>query len=351
MSARWWRARNIAAIVALATSVLVIATEQAASADGGSYRLPWDSSETWQVSRGPSIAGSHPSSTGFSAWDFYPLSLDEGIHTLAVGSGIATVFCEDGEQAHVELVTTQGDTFRYAHLDAGSVAAAGITTDGTAVQQGQSLGTLYHDVDGYSLPCGSGTGPHLHFEIETAALPVLIDGYLFTAESQMTDLQLDSSNTLCDGICNEGAASSGLLFYSSSGTYLHYGVSSSGRLTALVSTGDYSEGWDSITAIDLDGNGQDEIFFYREDGTFGYYNIRTDGSIGSLISSGTNYSRGWDSISPVDLDGDGQDEMFFYREDGTFRYYNIRTDGSIGSPINSGTDYSTGWDSITATGG
>ena len=92
----------------------------------------------------------------------------------------------------------------------------------------------------------------------------------------------------------------------------------------------------------------DEMFFYRDDGLFRYYNINPTGSIGSPILAGDNYTKGWSSITAVDLDGDGQDEMFFYRDDGLFRYYNINPNGSIGSPILAGDNYTKGWSSITA---
>jgi hypothetical protein len=81
---------------------------------------------------------------------------------------------------------------------------------------------------------------------------------------------------------------------------------------------------------------------------FRYYNIKPDGNIGSPILAGEGYTTGWSSITAVDLDGDGQDEMFFYRDDGVFRYYNIKPDGNIGSPILAGEGYTTGWSSITA---
>ena len=90
------------------------------------------------------------------------------------------------------------------------------------------------------------------------------------------------------------------------------------------------------------------MFFYRNDGLYRYYNIRPDGQIGSPILAGTGYTRDWDAITAVDLDGDGQDEMFFYRDDGLFRYYNIRPDGNLGSPLLAGDGYTTGWNSITA---
>jgi hypothetical protein len=90
------------------------------------------------------------------------------------------------------------------------------------------------------------------------------------------------------------------------------------------------------------------MFFYREDGLYRYYDIGSDGIIGPPIRAGNDYTTGWSSITAIDLDGDGQDEMFFYREDGLYRYYDIRSDGRIGTPITAGDQYTTGWSSITA---
>ena len=93
--------------------------------------------------------------------------------------------------------------------------------------------------------------------------------------------------------------------------------------------------WDSITAVDLDGDGNDEQFFYRStDGAYRYYDMKTNGALGTLLSGGTGYSLGWDSITAIDLDGDGNDELFFYRStDGAYRYYNMNTNGSLGALI------------------
>ena len=90
------------------------------------------------------------------------------------------------------------------------------------------------------------------------------------------------------------------------------------------------------------------MFFYRSDGLYRYYNIRPDGTLPSPIASGDEYTHGWDSITAVDLDGDGQDEMFFYRDDGLFKYYDIGANARLGLPIESGTGYSPGWSTITA---
>jgi hypothetical protein len=140
-----------------------------------------------------------------------------------------------------------------------------------------------------------------------------------------------------------------IFFYRDDGTFRYYDIDADGSIGSpiLIDSG-YSKNWTSITPVDLDGDGSDEVFFYRTDGTFRYYNIKSNGTIGSPLSAGTNYSKGWDSITAVDLDGDGADEMFFYREDGSFRYYDVRSDGSLPAPMLSGTNYSKSWDAITA---
>lgn len=69
-----------------------------------------------------------------------------------------------------------------------------------------------------------------------------------------------------------------------------------------ISSGIYSKNWDVITAIDLDGDGQDEMLFYRVDGTFKYYETKANGTLGPLIQSGAGYSTGWSSITAVNLD-------------------------------------------------
>jgi beta-lactamase class A len=79
-----------------------------------------------------------------------------------------------------------------------------------------------------------------------------------------------------------------------------------------------------------------------------FYDVRPDGQIGRPILSGSNYTKGWSSITAVDLDGDGQDELLFYRADGLYRFYDVRPDGQIGRPILSGSNYTKGWSSITA---
>jgi hypothetical protein len=92
------------------------------------------------------------------------------------------------------------------------------------------------------------------------------------------------------------------------------------------------------------------LFCYRSsDGAYRYYNVKPNGQLGSPILGGLGYSTGWSSITAVDLNGDGPDEMFFYRSgDGAFRYYDIAGNGKLGAKLNGDSGYSTGWSSITA---
>jgi hypothetical protein len=140
-----------------------------------------------------------------------------------------------------------------------------------------------------------------------------------------------------------------MFFYRDDGLFRYYDIKPNGSIgSPLVAGSNYTKGWDSISAIDLDGDGQDEMFFYREDGLYRYYDVRPNGAIPKPMLAGDNYTKGWSSITAVDLDGDGQDEIFFYRADGLFRYYNITPSGHVGSPILAGSNYTSGWSAITA---
>ena len=147
----------------------------------------------------------------------------------------------------------------------------------------------------------------------------------------------------------DGGGQDEIFFYRSDGLFRYYNISKAGRVGSPILAGDsYTAGWDAITSVDLDGDGQDEMFFYRGDGLYRFYNIRSSGNVGKPIRAGDSYTPGWDAITSVDLDGDGQDEMFFYRSDGLYRYYDVRPDGSLGPPILAGDDYMPGWTSITS---
>jgi hypothetical protein len=147
----------------------------------------------------------------------------------------------------------------------------------------------------------------------------------------------------------EGDGTDEMLFYRGDGTFKYYDLTSGGGLVPILSGVGYSHKWDSITSVDLDGDGQDEMFFYDAGlGLFAYYDIDENAGIGAPLQGGTGYSLGWSSITSVDLDGDGHDEMFFYRNDGTFKFYTTKSDGSLGALLSGGTGYSKSWSSITA---
>ena len=148
----------------------------------------------------------------------------------------------------------------------------------------------------------------------------------------------------------DGDGKDEMLFYrATDGVYKYYDTKPNGTLATLIRGGTgYTTGWSSITAVDLDGDGQDEIFFYRPNGTFRFYDIRANGSLGSVIREGDNFSAGWDIITAIDLDNDAQDEMLFYDDAGIYRYYNVTANGALGSPILAGSDYAAGWTSIAS---
>lgn len=148
----------------------------------------------------------------------------------------------------------------------------------------------------------------------------------------------------------DGDGSDEMFFYKSPGIYAYYDIRPDASIGSPIRAGQgYSHKWDSTSSIDLDGDNQDEMFFYdRETGLYAFYNIRPDASLGAPLIYQEGYSTGWDTITAIDLDGDNQDEMLFYRQDGTFKYYRMRTDGSFHSLIAGGTGYSKDWSSITA---
>jgi hypothetical protein len=84
---------------------------------------------------------------------------------------------------------------------------------------------------------------------------------------------------------------------SSTATTACIAITTSARMAdpqAHVGRGRVHQNWDAITAVDLDGDGQDEIFFYRKDGLYRYYDIRPTGHLGAPIIAGSRLSEGLD---------------------------------------------------------
>ncbi len=239
-----------------------------------------------------------------------------------------------GNCCAMELIHDDGFRSRYIHLNndtpgtddgQGWGFAPGIAT-GVHVEAGQVIGYVGDSGN------AEGTYAHLHFELRDSA-NAAFDPYPSLVEAEARAMWNPDE----------------MFFYRQDGLYAFYETTPGGELgAALVSGNGYTQGWSTITAVDLEGDGQDEMFFYRDDGLFRFYNVRSDGSLPSPMVAGSGYTTGWDAITAVDLDGDGQDEMFFYRDDGLFRFYNVRADGSLPSPMVAGSGYTTGWDAITA---
>ncbi len=362
--ARGRRALILTVTLALATTFLVVTSPQEAAASEEAYRLPWDASETWQISRGPTSGGDHSSWPDFSPWDFFPVSLDVGFHALAVGSGTAKIICDDGGQATVELVTDLGDTFHYAHLDSDSVDEAGITAGGTDVVMGASLGTLYEDDDGWAMDCGSGTGAHLHFEIETDALPMVIDGYTFSLDDQHDGEQLTSTNVhggipappppppaapVGDHLVGDfnGDGKDDAAQFDTGVWKVSLGSGSGLGASSVWATFGSGSGWTAHAAGDFDGDGKDDIANFNSGNGTWWISISTGEGFTTTLWDDFYTNSGWKRQVAGDFNGDGKDDIAnYYPGNGTW-WVSVSTGSSFTTRL--WADYATtsGWTTQT----
>ena len=72
--------------------------------------------------------------------------------------------------------------------------------------------------------------------------------------------------------------------------------------------------------VDLNGDGRDRDVLLPRGRSLRLLPDEHERLPGCQLASGTAIG-GWSTITPVDLDDDGRDEMFFYREDGLYAYY------------------------------
>ena len=311
---------------------------------------------------------------------------DKMTPVVAVASGTVGWMHDEqgGECCAMQLIHDDGFSSWYIHLNndtpdtddgQGWGFAPGITT-GVHVEAGELIGYVGDSGNAEGAPS------HLHFELRDlggvafdpypsllaamAVNPYVADEMFFYREDGLfrfydVDVTGDLGSPLLegDGYTNgwstitgvdlDGDGQDEMFFYRDDGLFRFYHVNPDGTLPLPMLAGDaYTVDWTSITAVDLDGDGQDEMFFYRDDGLFRYYDVNQDGTIGTPLITGDAYTVDWTSITAVDLDGDGQDEMFFYRDDGLFRFYQVNPDGTLPSPMLAGDGYTTGWSAITA---
>jgi hypothetical protein len=180
-----WRRRWGALLVVFSLCVAtipvietVVSPTPAAAASG--WKLPWRAGDRWIVARGPIGHAPDPGMLGNGLyWDIAQVP-GASPEVLAVADGTARIICgPDGiGQTAISLTTSDGTQAVYAHLSASAVLAAGITTAGKSVEQGDVLGQIYPSAGPFGGTCGSGSGQHLHFEISRQ--PLNIDGVTFT---------------------------------------------------------------------------------------------------------------------------------------------------------------------------
>jgi len=222
---------------------------------------------------------------------------------------------------------------------------------GSTILEGNNYSSSWTSISDLDLD-GDGAGEMLFYRATTGTFKY----YAMKSNGSLEKLILSGSGystgwSSITAVDLDGDRRDEIFFYRmSDGAYRYYDIRPDGTLSELLSGGGgYSKGWTSVTAIDLDGDDKDEMLFYRAtDGTYKYYTMRSNGSLDDLILGGTAYSTGWSAITAVDLDGDGQDEIFFYRTSGSFRYYNISASAGLGSPIASGSGYTQGLSVVTA---
>jgi Tol biopolymer transport system component len=252
---------------------------------------------------------------------------------------------------HVGLSITPGNDEIFFYRSTGSYRYYDIRPDaglGTPIQGGENYSTGWSSIPSIDLD-GDGSDEMLFYKKNgvfkyydlrpDATLRSLIRSGTGYSKNWSTISSVDLDGDRRDEI----------FFYRTSGSFRFYDITPTAALGSRLQGGEgFSKGWTTITAIDLNGDGTDEMLFYRAtDGAYKYYSMRPDGRLRSLINSGTDYANGWTSIVALDLDGDGQDEILFYRSSGSYRYYQIRPNGTLESLIDSGSDYSTGWTWLT----
>lgn len=141
-----------------------------------------------------------------------------------------------------------------------------------------------------------------------------------------------------------------LVFVNSKGAVTTYNVGvGQYKLGSKRGTTKWSTSWTTVTAIDVNGDGRDEMLFYNS--KTGKYNIRkvnTKGQVtGAAIRKGT-WAKGWTSIAAVNFQADANDEIVFYNsKTGKLASYNVGKTGNLGKQLTNRT-VAKNWTSVFA---
>jgi len=300
-----------------------------------SYKLPWTSGATWNVT-----GGRHPD----SAWDFQPAT-GPGSHNdpvLAVADGTARRTCgpDSVGQVIVELETAAG-IFGYVHLEADAVAAAGVTSTGTAVKQGATLGRLHPNPPGADPGCGYAEpagASHLHLEFPT--LPFTLDGTTFT-NSGPDGGSLTSSNDPA-GQQEPFTSASSSVTVDKAGRVWMFATKANGTLYYRHTVNGPS-GWDkfrrvgsakswspsSSPSVVTDDKGQVWMFAVKKSGVLYYRHTNPDAAGWQSYRKVGNGSWSTTSAPTLTVDKAGRVWMFATKANGTL-YYRHTVNGPSG---------------------
>lgn len=97
----------------------------------------------------------------------------------------------------------------------------------------------------------------------------------------------------------------------------------------------WRDSWSVVLPVDVNGNGIDELFFYEgSTGTAKIHDVTKNGQLGSVFWQADNWRKTWHSIIAVDVDGDGGDELFMYdRVNGHAKIHDLNSNGTLGRQL------------------